>query len=49
MFERVYLGPEATREQAKIQLRRPFAVRPLLRPSRGDPRLDPAGETSHAG
>ena len=42
MFERVYLGPEATREHAKIELVVALAVRSLLRPSRRDPRLDPA-------
>ena len=42
MFERVYLGPVATREHVKIDLRDRGAVRPLLRPSGGDPGLDPA-------
>ena len=49
MFERVYLGPEATREHAKIDRRDPLAVRPLLRPPRGDPRLDPRRRARRAG
>ena len=41
MFDRVYLGPVATREHAKIHGVIGAPVRALLRPSRGDPRLDP--------
>ena len=49
MFERVYLGPVATREHAKIDLVIAVAVRPLLRPSRGDPGLDPRRASSRGG
>ena len=46
MFERVYLGPEATREHEKIGRGGAHAVRSLLRPSGRDPRLDPAAASS---
>ena len=43
MFERVYLGPEATREHAKIGRVVAPSVRSLLRSSRRDPDSIPPG------
>ena len=41
MFERVYLGPGGDARAREDRARDPRAVRPLLRPPRGDPGLDP--------